>query len=474
MTLWSQHRRLRDRLTLWYVLVLGAVLAAYILGATLLFFWVLTSQMFHQEIQDLETVEGLLYQRSDGTLSVQEDYHSHPEHKLLLERLMEVLSADGTVLYRNARLGERDLGGPPLPSELDRSKFSRRSFRIAGGERVLMVSHLHLMKGKPILLRVAYSIEPLEGRIIQLIFVLFIALPFGLAAAAYGGYRVVGRALLPLQDMANRAEQITASRLEDRLPVENPHDELGHLARVFNHLLGRLHESFEQLRRFTADVSHEIRTPLAAIRSVGEAGLEEDATPAQYREIIGIMLEEVNRLTQMTETLLTISRADAGQIQLQMAELSMTELTREAVNLVEVLAEEKGQTISVLSQQDLHVRADRVFLQQAVMNLLDNAVKYSPSGGRIQVSISKRVSSRTGKEEAVLDVDDCGPGIPMEERQRIFNRFHRMDRARSHDSGGFGLGLAIAKWAVEANGGQIGIDESLSGGCRFQISLPAI
>jgi heavy metal sensor kinase len=469
---WSKPRRLRDRLTLWYALLLGAVLAAYICGATILFFWVLTAQMFHQEIQDLETVEGLLYELPDGSLSLHEDYHSHPEHKLLLERLMEVRSPSGRILYQNERLQQRDLGGSPLPAELN-GGFCRRSFRLPGGPRVLMVSHVHYMHGSPRLLRVAYSIEPLEQRIGQLVLVLFVALPFGLAAAAYGGYRVVGGALRPLQLMANHAEQITASRLNERLQVENPHDELGHLAGAFNHLLGRLEESFEQLRRFTADVSHEIRTPLSAIRAVGEAGLEEDATPAQYREVIGIMLEEVNRLTQMAETLLTISRADAGQIELHMAKFSMSELADEAVSLVDVLAEEKGQTLAVITDQDVQVLADRVFLQQAVMNLLHNAVKYSPTGGTINVSITTKVSLLTGKEEAVFDVADCGPGIPPEERQKIFNRFHRVDRSRSHDSGGFGLGLAIAKWAVEANGGEIGLDESTTGGCRFYIRLPA-
>lgn len=472
MRFWPRPHRLRERLTLWYVLVLGSVLAVYITGATLLFFWVLTAQVFHQEIQDLETVEGLLYEKPDGTLSVLDDYHSHPEHKLLLERLMEVRSPDGKLLYRNDRAGQLDLGGLPLPAELNGS-FYRRSFRVADGPRVLMVSHVHYMHGQPRLLRVAYSMEPLEQRIAQLVMVLFIALPLGLAAAAFGGYRTVGRALQPLEDMANRAEQITASRLGERLPVENAHDEMGHMAGAFNHLLGRLQESFEQMRRFTADVSHEIRTPLAAIRSVGEAGLDEDATPAQYREVIGIMLEEVNRLTQMAETLLTISRADAGQIELQIAEFSICDLTAEAVGLIDVLAEEKGQTLALKTSDDVRVRGDRLFLQQAVMNLLHNAVKYSPSGGTIDISITRKMSASTGREETVLNVEDSGPGIPADERQLIFNRFHRLDKARSHDSGGFGLGLAIAKWAVEANGGSIGVTESKKGGCCFSICLPA-
>ncbi len=471
MKAWLKPHRLRDRLTLWYVLVMGAVLAIYMCGATLLFFWVLTSQMFHQEIQDLETVEGLLYERADGSLSVNENYHSHPEHRLLLERLMEVRSADGRILYQNDRLQHRDLGGPPLPAELNGS-FYRRSFRIAGGERVLMISHVHWMHGQLRLLRVAYSIDPLQQRILQLIAILVVALPFGLAAAAYGGRRVITEALRPLQVMAGQAEQITASRLSQRLPVENPKDELGHLASVFNHLLSRLEDSFDQLRRFTADVSHELRTPLTAIRAVGEAGLQDQSSAREYREVIGTMLEEVNRLTEMTEALLTISRADAGQIELHMARFSMGEITSEAVNLIQVLAEEKGQVLSMQRSEDIMVRADPVFLQQAIMNLLDNAVKYSPAGGTVRISVTRQGSAQPNQEQAVLKIEDSGPGIPREERQRIFNRFHRLDTSRSHEGGGFGLGLAIAKWVVEANGGAIGLDESASGGCCFYISLP--
>jgi heavy metal sensor kinase len=469
---WSQPRSLRSRLTWWYVTIMGAVLVTYLCGATLLFSWHLTSQMTHHAIQDLDNAEELLYFLPSGAVAIRDTYPSPPGFKFPIERFMEVRTPDGAILYQNALLHGRTLGGKPTGPELAPGYF-HRSFALSDGTRVAMVSRTHMMQGKPVVVRIAYGMEAIERRVGDLIAVLFAALPIALAAAAYGGYRVVGKALEPLQDMASRAQQITASRLDERLPVGNPDDELGSLAGDFNQLLERLEESFQQLRRFTSDVSHELRTPLAAMRCVGESGLRQPASADNFREIIGSMLEEVNRLTQMTETLLTISRADAGQLQLQKSDFSIAELVREAVSLIAILAEEKGQDLDFEVRQDMVVHADRLFLHQAVVNLLHNAVKYSPPGGGIRVSVSERRFSAKEESEAVIEFADSGPGIPTEDQAKIFNRFHRVDKTRSTESGGVGLGLAIAKWAVEANGGHIGLEQGDNHGCRFFIRLPA-
>jgi signal transduction histidine kinase len=171
------------------------------------------------------------------------------------------------------------------------------------------------------------------------------------------------------------------------LPIGVPSDELGHLGNVFNGLLSRLEQSFEQLRRFTSDASHELRTPLTAIRSVGEVALQKDGSREQYRDTIGSMLEEVNRLTALVDTLLTISRADAGRIQLHPTVFSPMDLAREAAALFDVLIEEKRQHIEVSGDDALTISGDRVFLRQAVVNVIHNAVKYSPVGGEIEVQV---------------------------------------------------------------------------------------
>lgn len=462
-------RYVRDRLALWYVLVSAAMLAVYICGAGFLQFWQLTSQVYHAEIQDVETAEGLLYFNADGSLSLHEDYHNHPQSRLLLDRLMEILTPDGKVLFRNEKLNGRELGGPPTTGE-GQAGYDERSFRLEDGTRVLLISHVHSIGDKPLLIRLAYSAEPLTHRLAEFVGLLLLAVPFALIAAWFAGYRLAGKALSPLEEMVRQTEQISASSLHDRVPVENPDDELGRMASVLNDLLRRLQESFEQMRRFTSDVSHELRTPLASIRSVGEVGLQRTREPERYREVIGSMLEEVTRLTQTVDTLLTISRADAGQIVLHKTAFVLNTLLHEAIGLVGVLAEEKGQILSVSSDASISVLADRAVLRQALLNILENAVKYSPPGSEIRIRLQRMGPA---EPEVELNIEDAGPGIPVDSRDRVFDRFYRVDEARSREAGGAGLGLAIAKWAVESQGGSIGLETGERGGCAFYIRLPS-
>jgi len=266
--------------------------------------------------------------------------------------------------------------------------------------------------------------------------------------------------------MARRAEQISAERLNERLEIENPDDELGHLGQAFNQTLSRLERSFEQLRRFTADASHELRTPLTAIRSVGEVALHRSGNADDLRDVIGSMLEEAGRLTQLVDSLLTLSRADAGRIPLQHTEVPVLDLARESAALLEVLAEEKSQRLEVAGDASVTVVGDRMILRQALVNLIDNAVKYSPHGGTVQVLVSPRGG------EAWIEVRDSGPGIPPEHRASVFERFYRVDRARTREEGGAGLGLSIAQWAVAVHGGSIELECDSRPGCTFRVRLP--
>jgi heavy metal sensor kinase len=293
--------------------------------------------------------------------------------------------------------------------------------------------------------------------------------PIVLALAGLGGYLLAKRALMPLQQMACRAEEITSERLHERLTTEEVDDELGHLARVFNNLLARLEQSFEQLRRFTSDASHELRTPLTSIRSVGEVALQKDGTREEYRDTIGSMLEEVNRLTVLVESLLTISRADAGRIQLHPTIFPAMDLAREAAGLFEVLIEEKGQRIIVEGDERARLQGDRVFLRQALVNIIHNAVKHSPVGGTISVGVHCEPAGNIQ-----LEVSDSGPGIAPEHTARIFDRFYRADESRSREAGGAGLGLSIAQWAVRVHGGDIALQATQGQGCTFRIWLPPI
>ncbi|HEV3513630.1 MAG TPA: ATP-binding protein [Candidatus Sulfotelmatobacter sp.] len=462
---------IRTRLTLWYVAIFGLLFAAYICSACSLQYWQLKQQLYHAEVQDMETVQGLLYFAADGQLSLHEGYFNRPESRLLLDRLLEVLDPTGRVLFRNQKLNGNTLGGKVLPDEGVNS-FSRRSLHLADGTPVLVISHVHVLQETPVLIRLAYSTQPLRSRTLQLLGLLAVILPFALIAAGFAGYRLACKVLDPLERMARTTERITAHRLNERIPIKNPDDELGHMALVLNGLLERLEESFEKLQHFTSDVSHELRTPLAAMRSVGEVGLQDEHDTEKYRDIIGSMLEEVAKLTAMVDTLLTIAHADSGAIQLQQTKFPLTDLVDEAVAVVSVLAEDKKQTLSVKGDPEVQVSADRGFLRMALVNLLDNAVKYSPYGSTIRVSLRSLGTNSRPPEFVELAIQDEGPGIPEASQQRIFDRFYRLDEARTRDSGGFGLGLPIAKWVVEAHGGKINVKAALPGGALFSIKLP--
>jgi len=299
---------------------------------------------------------------------------------------------------------------------------------------------------------------------------LAIGLPVAVILVALTGYLVAARALKPVDAMAQHALRITAEQLNERLAIENPNDELGHLGTAFNTALARLELSFGQLRRFTADASHELRTPLTAIKSVGEVSLAMPGDVNYYRDVIGSMLEEANRLTHLVDSLLTMARADAGRIQLHRTGVNLFELAKESCGLLEVLAEEKQQTIQVEGDVRVAVLADQTILRQAVMNLVHNAVKFSPLNGAVRVVVGESGNA------AVIEVHDSGPGVPAEHRAHIFERFYRVDKARARAAGGAGLGLSIAQWAVHIHGGTIEVESARGNGAMpgsiFRIRLP--
>ena len=320
-----------------------------------------------------------------------------------------------------------------------------------------------------LVVQVAESEAPMRQNLLEMLFILLFGLPLAVAIAGLGGYTLARRALVPVDRMAEQARLITAERLEERLPVDNPNDELGRLASVFNQTLTRLESSFDQMRRFTADASHELRTPLTAMRSVGEIGLRGRREASDYREIIGSMLEEVDRLSLLVDRLLTLSRADSGESMLARDRVDLRDLAEEVTTQLDVLAEEKQQSLTVEATGLSACLGDRMVLRQALLNLVDNAIKYSPVGGRIAVRVSL-----TPDGMAVLDVSDTGPGIPPEMRPRVFDRFYRADQSRSRENGGgTGLGLSIARWAVEVNGGRLTLESREGPGATFRITLPS-
>jgi heavy metal sensor kinase len=456
-------RSLRVRLTLWYAGALAVVLGLYAGGVFAFLRHSLSGALDRQLREDFEVAEQMLERAgSDAVRWRIEPGHDEGE-AAARDRWVDVWSPSGRLLYRSPNSDLRALAPPTAtPPTPDTPTWSAD---LPGHGRVRILAAAYTVSELPIVLRVVRSEEPLRHDLRELLLVLGLGLPAALGLAALGGFVLARRALAPVRHMAERARTITADRLGERLPVEDPEGEVGQLATVFNDTLARLERSFAELRRFTADASHELRTPLTAIRSVGEVGLRAPREERAYREIVGSMLEEADRLSRLVDTLLLLSRADAGATTLQKEGIDLADMAREAMAQLEVLAEEKRQALSLEASGPIGVLADRVILRQALLNLLDNAIKHSPEGGHVRVVVRDRESS------PVIEVIDNGPGIAAEHRDAIFQRFYRIDRARSRDAGGAGLGLCIARWAVELHGGSIELESEEGKGSTFRIVL---
>jgi heavy metal sensor kinase len=336
----------------------------------------------------------------------------------------------------------------------------------AEGERWRTLTAPVTVGGYSVWLRVSRSEERVLGQLWEVLVVLVLGLPLIVALAGVGGYILARRALHPIDQLAMEARRITAEQLHQRLSVPDQQDEIGRLAAVINGTLARLEASFDQLKRFTADASHELRTPLAVVRGIGEAAVAERRTQPEYEEAIGSILEEVDRMSSLVDTLLRLSRGDAGTIRLTHEPTDLGELAKDAASSLGILAEERHQTIDVSDNDGVVVPVDRLVLREAVTNVLDNAIRYSPHGTTVGIRV-ERVDDRV-----VIAVTDQGPGVSPEHRERIFERFFRVDPSRTRNGGGAGLGLAIAKWAVEVHGGQLTVHDRPHGGSEFRIALP--
>jgi heavy metal sensor kinase len=450
--------------------VLAILLIVY---ATLVFafqYAVLTKQIVHEEIQDVETVEGLLFFDNAGVLHLRQDYYSRPQSHLLVDRMMEVRDASGNVLYRSPTLNGMSLGGPIRQREGD-ADFGERLIRLDDGTHVLLISHIHGMDNRQLLIRLGYSLAPLRARMLQFLIVLLIAIPLALLIAAIAGQAIARRALRPVERMAIRAEGITVKNLQDRLEILNPEDELGHLASVFNHLLDRLEESFAQLQRFTADAAHELRTPIAALRTIGEVALGDENGEPAYKEALSSILEETSRLSETIDALLLLARAEATQGAHEPEVWPLKSLVNEVLGLLEVLSEEKS--LAVIQEGEAQggdrIRADRGLLRTALMNVLHNAIKFSPERGAVRISYRR---SEVDPQFILMLVQDEGPGIAKGEHERVFERFFTSSSRETAIYNGTGLGLSVAKLIIERLGGSISFDEQATSGARCRIELP--
>jgi heavy metal sensor kinase len=455
--------RVRTKLTVWFSVSLLLILAPFVAGFVVLEWRFLREALDHHLAEDLEVAIEMLLVK-DGQVTWRTDAARDLGYDGSAQRWVEVFALDGRRLYT------RGLPTAPhiqdvLPSAA-KGADGLESIRTPAGARVRLLTVTRPIAGFPLRVRVARAEDELVEDMRRLLLVFLISIPLGVAAAAAAGHVVSGRMLKPISDMAAQARSISADRLAERLPVENPSDELGQLATVFNSTFGRLEESFDRLKRFSADASHELRTPLTAIRSVGEIGLREGHDAEGYREIIGSMLEEADRLGRLVEELLMLSRWEGGRAQPALQSLDLARLTSEVADQLAVLAEERQVAVEVSFPGPLMIRADATMLRQAVVNVLDNAIKYTRLGSAV------RIWSNSSATHHHLAVDDEGPGIPEEHRAFVAERFYRIDDGRAREVGGTGLGLSITERALTVHGGRLEIDANPAGGARIWLVFP--
>jgi heavy metal sensor kinase len=335
-----------------------------------------------------------------------------------------------------------------------------------GGDWRVLSARLGSLDGTPVIVQVGYPQDVVEGALARLVLLMALAIPATLAFAVYGGMFLAGRALNPIDHVTRTAARIGAEEdLSQRLNLGGE-DEVVRLARSFDHMLDRLERAFARQRQFTADASHELRTPLALFRGQIEVALNQRRSAKEYQAILASLHEDAERMTLLLGDLLTLARADAGQENLIRERIDLADVADEVVAVMQPLAEKKAVVLLREPGASAPVEGDQTRLLQLLVNLVDNAVKYTPAGGRVAVLVDRHA------DQARLRVADTGVGIAPENLPHLFERFYRVDKARARAEGGFGLGLAIVEWIVKAHGGRITVESQADRGTTFTVTVP--
>jgi heavy metal sensor kinase len=463
------RRSIRFRLTVWYAgllagsLVLWGLFTYLALGHYLAVR--LNESLIKQAQQIAETLITNIRQSGDAYVVDEIKEHFAPE---INGHFIRITRADGTLLYLS---GQPKKGGfNPLSIAVQTNvggrEFSREERLPDGGELMIHSLPFTTRDGGRCLIEVGAVEEPIESVRHGLILTLLLGLPVVIAVAIAGGYLMTQRALKPVDDITRSARRITSHNLSERLPTLNTGDEIERLSVSLNDMIMRLDESFQHLSRFSADASHELRTPLTILHGELEAIVQQPGLEPEVREAIGSALEETKGLAKIVESLLAISRLDTGEVWMERERLDLAELTTTTAEQMRLLAEDRHIALICDTDRWVEVEGNRARLKQVVVNLLDNAIKYTPENGSVNV----HVSATNGR--AVLEIEDNGVGIPGEALPHVFERFYRVDKARSRQMGGTGLGLSIVKSICSAHGGQVTVDSTEGKGSHFRVELP--
>ena len=461
-------RTIRFKLTFWYVVLLGITLSAFSA-----FLYVTLARGLQQSLDNklratAEIIAAAVRHPLGPGPSLADVDRIMREHFGIkpMGRFVQILDEAG----RRAS-NVRNVDVPVSIHTLERAAKGEAVFetvRLKDGTRLRLVTVPIMVGGRMLgIVQVGSPLEGIEEALSQLLLILVVAVPLVLVVASLGGSFLANKALKPVDEITKTAKRIGSGDLSQRIHLEEfLDDEIGRLASTFNEMIGKLERSFLQIKRFTADASHELKTPLTVLKGEIEVGLKRDRAVEEYKRILSSCLEEVDHMSRIVDDLLTLARADMGALELRRERVDLGEVAEDVWRSLQRMAEEKGLKFSLARDGEVPVWGDRDRLRQLVVNLVDNALKYTPSGGEVVLKVGRQDAL------ALLSVKDTGEGIPPEDQERVFERFYRVDKARSREKGGTGLGLSICKWIAEAHGGRIWLKSEIGRGSTFTVELP--
>ena len=460
---------IRSKLTAWYVLLLGVIL---VLFSILLFFFL--SKRLYESVDNSLTVSARIVARST---QINNSRIPFPGLDLFFDQFMGVGTNKSYKIYD----GSGNIGS--LSKNFDGSQFplTQRAYSAAlkGGtsyetfllsdDHPIRVITMPVLKGAKLanLVQVGTSLKVVVDTLKNLQIILLTAVPAVLLLTALIGRFIARRALKPVAKITQTAKDIgSGANLSQRIPVSEVKDEIGQLALTFNSMMDRLESSFTQMRQFSSDASHELRTPLTVLKGQSELALGKERQPEEYQEVISSNLEEVQYMSKVLEDLFLLSKSDENQIALDCESVDLKSLIEEVCKHAEIIASEKNIKIVIAYLEPVQVYGDPVRLRQMIWNVVVNGIKYTQHDGEVKISVQDK------GDGVLIIIQDNGIGISEEDLPLIFNRFYRVDKARSRQEGGTGLGLSICKFIVGAHKGSINLKSKLGEGTKFKITLP--
>jgi heavy metal sensor kinase len=452
---------IRLRLTAWYFVVFAVVLSAFGVSA-----YVEMRHSIRQTVDEelkirAEGVRQLIAQvvRPGGEEDLEEELRDHTELRAG-GALLQVSDAQGNWLYRSTAMRDYAVPRPANPPA--------KPVDFLGNPVPLRVWSRRVEEGgQSYLIQSAFEMDDFYEALDRFELLLVISIPTLLLFAAAGGYWISARALAPVDQIARTAQTISAQNLSSRLAVPNSDDELQRLSETLNGMFERLDAAFKRITQFTADASHELRTPIAVMRTRAELSLRKARSAGEYREVIAEVLAELEKTSGLIEQLMFLARADSGGQTPHFTATNVADVLREACHQGSALAEARQIAFhSQIPDNAVWIQGDATMLRRLFLILIDNAVKYTPANGQIEVSL------RQDGGHAVAEVRDTGIGIAEADLPNVFERFYRADKARTRESGGVGLGLSIGRWIAEVHSGTIEVRSSLGHGSSFQVRLP--